>query len=189
MNQTGVARTVSIAGHPFVFIVLLALLSVRAQGNAREFRVASIAIVIALLPLALFMWQRYASGRWQTFDASEPTNRPTLHLASLAVLLPLSLYFLLVARSPILFRGVVVVAVMLALFLGLNRWIKLSGHLAFAGFSAVILTRVHLAYGLPILLFIPLIGWSRLKLSRHTFPEVVGGLASGLIAGGLMLLK
>jgi membrane-associated phospholipid phosphatase len=60
-------------------------------------------------------------------------------------------------------------------------------HLAFAGFSGLILARVHPGYGLAILVFIPLLAWSRLALLRHTFSEVIGGFALGLIAASIML--
>ncbi|MBI3875205.1 MAG: hypothetical protein HY300_04440 [Verrucomicrobia bacterium] len=187
MNKIAVARLVSIAGHPFTFIVLLVLLPFLLRGNTNALRVAGIVAAVGLLPLGLFMRRSWKSGRWQTVDASAPRDRPVAYLATFAVLLPLSLYFLLVEQSADLVRGSAVVGLMLAVGAGLNRWIKLSGHLAFAGFSCVIFTRIRLAYGLPVLLFIPLLAWSRIALSRHTFPEVIWGLALGLIAGGVLL--
>jgi membrane-associated phospholipid phosphatase len=105
------------------------------------------------------------------------------------VLLLLSLYFHFVERSPVLVRGNAVIALMLGAAAALNRWIKLSLHLAFAGFGGLILASVHLGYGLPIFMFIPLLAWSRLALSRHTFPEVIGGFALGLIAATILLWR
>jgi membrane-associated phospholipid phosphatase len=77
---------------------------------------------------------------------------------------------------------------MMAIGAGLNRWIKGSGHMAFAALSAVVLARLSLGYTIAIALFIPWLAWSRLKLQRHTLIEVIGGGVLGLLAGGAMLL-
>jgi len=187
MSKTSVARIVSTIGHPFTFIVLLVLLPFWLRREAGALRVISIVIVAGLFPLGLFMWQRYASGRWQTVDASARSDRPTLYYGVFAVTLPFSFYFLLVEQSSTLFRGSVVICLMLGVAAVLNRWIKLSLHLAFAGFSGLILARIRLRYALPIGLFIPLLGWSRLALLRHTLGEVIGGLILGIIAASIML--
>lgn len=139
MSKIAVARYVSIIGHPFAFILLLILLPLWVRGQLSALRVATIVGVAGLLPLGLFMRHRHATGKWATVDASDRADRPVAYLAAFAVLLPMSLYFHFVERSPALFRGGLVVALMLAVGAVLNRWIKLSGHMAFAGFSAVIL--------------------------------------------------
>jgi hypothetical protein len=187
MNKITFARWVSIVGHPFTFIMLLVLLPFRTRGRGDALFAAGVVVAAALLALGLFMRRRHASGRWQTVDASAPADRPVLYLAHFAVLVPLSLYFLLIIRSTYLIRVSAAIGLMLAVGAVLNRWIKLSGHLAFAGFSAVVFTRVRSCYGLPIILCIPFLAWSRVALARHTFPEVIGGLAGGLAAGGVML--
>jgi len=184
MSKTAFARVVSIVAHPFTFILLLVLLSLRARGEVAALRVAGIVAAIALLPIALFSWQRYASGRWTTFDASDPSNRPALYMVCFVVLLPLMFYFRYVLRSVELVRGSVVVAVMLAVAAFLNRWIKISGHVAFATLSGVIFARVHLVYALPMLVIVPVLAWSRLELRRHTLREVVAGFVTGLVTGG-----
>lgn len=188
MRKMTIARWVSLVGHPFTFIVLLVLIPLGVRNQLDALRVASIVATVGLLPLGLFMRQRYTSGRWQTVDASDSTERPALYLAMFSALLPLSVYFLVIERSQSLVRGSAVIALMLAVAAGVNRWIKLSVHLAFAGLSGVVLTRVCHGFGVPMLLVIPLLAWSRIALSRHTFPEVAGGLALGLVAGGVLLV-
>jgi hypothetical protein len=188
MSRIPFARVISIVGHPFVFVMLLLLLPFFTRGQLSALRLTAIVIVAALVPLGLFMRHRYTSGRWQTVDASARADRPVAYLAGFAVLLPMSLYFLLHEKSSSLFRGCVAIAVMFGIAFALNRWIKFSGHLAFAAFTAVILGSIRFAYAVPVGLFIPLLGWSRLALQRHTFPEVIGGLFLGLIVAVIMLL-
>lgn len=175
-------------GHPFVFVVLLLVLPFFVRGQLSALRVAGIVVLAGLLPLGLFMRQRYTSGSWQTVDASARADRPVAYLAGFAVLFPLSLYFLFVERSSTLFRGCIAIAAMFGVAFVLNRWIKLSGHLAFAGFTALILGRISYACAVPLGLFIPLLAWSRLALQRHTLHEVIGGLLLGIIVGAIMLM-
>jgi hypothetical protein len=186
-KRVAFARLVSIVGHPFTFVVLLMLLPFFLRGQLNALRLTAIVIGAALVPLGLFMRHRYTSGRWQTVDASARADRPVAYLAGFAVLLPMSLYFLLHEKSSSLFRGCVAIAAMFGIAFALNRWIKLSGHLAFAGFTALILGNIRFAYALPIGLFIPVLAWSRLALQRHTLLEVIGGLALGLIVATIML--
>ncbi len=184
--QISIARWVSIIGHPFLLIVLLVLLVCSAQG-AGAFRIAGIVAAAGLIPLGIFMWWRHASGRWQTVDASSPKDRPVAYIAAFAALVPLTLYFLFVEPSSDMVRGNVAFALMLGAAAALNRWIKLSMHMAFAVFTCLILAKLCLGYGLTMLIFIPLIGWSRVALSRHTAREVVGGCVLGAIVAIITL--
>jgi hypothetical protein len=187
MSRITFARLVSIVGHPFTFVVLLLLLPFLMRGKTSALRVTSIVVVAGLVPLGLFMRQRYASGRWETVDASARADRPMAYLAGFAVLLPLGLYFLFVERSSTLARGCAAIGAMFGVAAALNRWIKLSAHLAFAGFTTLVLGWIGRGYAIPIALFIPLLAWSRLALSRHTFPEVIGGLVLGVVTATIML--
>jgi membrane-associated phospholipid phosphatase len=182
-----VARGISIIGHPFTFIVLLLLLPFLWRGQLSALRITGVVTIAALVPLGVFMRQRFASGRWETVDASNRRDRPVAYLAAFAVLVPVLLYFSAVERAPVLVRGCLIIGLMMAVGAGLNRWIKGSGHMAFAAFSAVVLTRLHPGFTIAIALFMPLLGWSRVKLQRHTMVEVIGGGVLGLLAGGVMI--
>jgi hypothetical protein len=187
MNRFAFARLVSIVGHPFAFVTLLLLLPYFRRGDPGALRVAALVVAAGLVPLGVFMRQRYTSGKWATVDASARTDRPMAYLAGFAVLLPLSIYFFFVERSGSLVRGCASIAAMFGTAFALNRWIKLSGHLAFAGFTVLVLARIHPTYAIPMVCFIPVLGWSRLALLRHTIPEVIGGLILGVIAGTVMV--
>jgi hypothetical protein len=64
-------------------------------------------------------------------------------------------------------RGSAAVAVLLGLAAVLNRWIKLSNHVAFAMFTGILLSRLALGWGLGVLVLVPFVAWSRLALSRQ----------------------
>jgi hypothetical protein len=121
MSKITFARLVSIVGHPFTFIVLLLPLPFLKRGETSALHVTGFVVTVGLIPLGLFMWRRYASGRWQTVDASARTDRPILYFSLFAVLLLLSLYFLFVEQSAIMVRGSAVIAIMLGVAAVLNR--------------------------------------------------------------------
>lgn len=151
----------------------------QVQGGTAV-RATLVFVGIVLVPIALLIWRSFASGRWRTVDASDKEDRPALYNTSILVLLSAAAYFHFVERSPALVRGFIVAASMLLVAAALNRLLKISLHVAFARFCGVLLFRVRLGYGLPVLLLVPLLIWSRLVLSRHVWPETIGGAVLGL---------
>lgn len=53
---------------------------------------------------------------------------------------------------------------------------KISGHMAILTLTLGYFILWFGAYWLPVLFFLPLVGWSRLVLKRHTLIEVIGGI-------------
>ena len=47
--------------------------------------------------------------------------------------------------------------------------------------------RLRTSMGLVLLACVPLLAWSRLRLARHTWAEVVGGSVLGALAGAPLL--
>jgi hypothetical protein len=187
MNKNQIARWASIAGHPFVMIVLVVLLLSWAMDPAGALRITGFVVVMGLIPTGWLVWRGSASRRNRTEGASRSSTRPVLYLSLLAVLLLSAVYFHLVEHSAFLAQGSVVTAVMVAVAAVLSRWRQLSLHLAFAVYSGLILAKIHLGYGLPILLFTPVLAWSRLVLLRHTLPEVIGGALLGFGAAAVLI--
>lgn len=183
-----IARWISILGHPFTFVVLLvATASWKMHGGAHALRTTSIVVAGMLMPLGLFIWNRYSLGHWETVDASAPADRPALYTAAFLLLIPVGAYFILRERATEMVRGLAAVAILIGILAGLNRWIKLSVHVTIATFAAVIIARLAPLFGFALLIFLPFLGWSRLMLSRHRFAEVAGGFGLGVAAGTLTI--
>jgi hypothetical protein len=178
--KNSAARIISIAAHPFVLLPLLIFLTLFPRDSGGALRTTLIFVSIVLVPSALLIWRACASGEWQTVDASDKANRPILYKVAVIVLIVAIVYFQFNERSANLVRGCSVSAVMLLLAAGINRWIKISLHLTFACFCGVLLAQVRLSFGLPLLLILPLLIWSRLVLSRHVVSETIGGAILGL---------
>jgi hypothetical protein len=187
VNKVLFARWVSILGHPFLLTPLFVLIPIWGQNASSALRNAGVVAAVVIIPLGILIWQRRRTGRWKTVDASERSERPILYRSMLVVLLLLAAYYRFVEPSPIGFQRSLAILLIVGVASALNAWIKLSLHLAFAGFFGITLAAIHLGYGLPILLLIPFLFWSRLVLSRHTKLEVGGGLALGLAAACALL--
>ena len=66
----------------------------------------------------------------------------------------------------------------LIMFIINQRW-KISAHAAGTAGIAVLMWQLLGASGSPILLIIPLVAWSRVRLGRHTLGQVIAGSAIG----------
>ena len=175
-----IARWMSIVLHPFVVFAALSLVAARVLDPASLVRTA-VGILVAVVIVWVFVLQRRRSGRWGTVDASERKERPLLY--ALALLVAAGYWLWLGGRASSTGNGVVAVIAMLCIAGIANRWIKLSLHMASLAFAGVTLLSLWPAAGIAALLALPLLGWSRLRMARHTLPEVLGGSALGLLTG------
>lgn len=180
---SAIARWTSILLHPFAVFAALALLAAWALDPPSLPRTA-IGIAVAVGIVWAFVLQRRRSGRWGTVDASDRRERPILYAWVLVVAAGYWLW--LGGRTSPTGPGVVAVIAMLCVAGIANRWIKLSLHMASLAFAGVVMLSLWPAAGIVALLALPLLGWSRLRMARHTLPEVLGGSALGLL-GGLAL--
>lgn len=172
------ARAVSVAGHPAVLMPVAALVTA-SPPMAPGVIVASLACASAILGYSYYKLRR---GDWVHVDASLPAERAQLNsrvggglLVAAAVLwlagldagfpLAVGLSGLIVAVGH-LFRSVA----------------KLSLHVAFAVFAAVLVWPNHVASGGLALAAVG-IAWSRLALRRHVAADIILGALAGAAAG------
>jgi len=174
------ARAVSIALHPFAVFLALTVIGVRALAP-QAFAAALAGVGAAVAAVWLFVWQRRRSGRWSTVDASHPSERPLLYLVLLLVLAVV--WWWLRERAAPLSQGIVAVAAMLLAAAALNRWIKLSLHMASLSFAALALWPLAAPAAAIGLALLPLLAWARLRMQRHGLAEVIGGAALGALFG------
>ncbi|GHB97189.1 hypothetical protein [Thermomonas carbonis] len=178
--SSGFARWTSILLHPFAVFAVLALIAAWRVDPAALPRTA-IGIAVAIAIVWAFVLQRRRSGRWGTVDASDRRERPILY--ALVLVVAAGYWWWLGGRASATGQGVVAVIAMLCVAGIANRWIKLSLHMASLAFASVAMLSLWPTAGIAALLALPLLGWSRLRMARHSLPEVFGGSALGLLAG------
>ena len=177
------ARIVSIALHPFAVFALLNLLALWRLDPASLPRIM-LGMAVVMVVVWAFVWQRHRAGHWSTVDASSKHERPALYALVLVLLIA---YAAWVGRSSPLAIGVAVVIGMLCVAGVANRWIKLSLHMASLAFCAVVLWSLYRNASVDAFALLPLLGWARLRMARHTTVEVLGGTMLGLAAGIVLL--
>jgi hypothetical protein len=188
-SRITIARWISIVAHPLVLaLVLVGVSAAKLQGGPAAAQLLGLTAVVVVVPLWVFMWRKWRSGAWETMDASAPKNRPLLYLRALLLMAALTACIGLSSgwHAPWL-RGCIAVLAMISAAAILNKWIKLSNHMAFAIFVAVVLLQVDRRAGGPVMLIVPMLAWSRITLGRHSWPEVIGGACLGAVAGLLLI--
>ena len=179
-STSAIARWTSILLHPFAVFAALSLVAAWRLDPASLPR-AGIGIAVAVAVVWAFVLQRRRSGRWGTVDASDRKERPILY--ALVLVVAAGYWWWLGGRASATGQGVVAVIAMLCVAGIANRWIKLSLHMASLAFAGSAMLSLWPPAGIAALLVLPLLGWSRLRMARHTLPEVLGGSALGLLAG------
>ena len=90
-------------------------------------------------------------------------------------------------RASAMSAGVLSAIAMLCIAGLANHWIKLSLHMTCLVFAGVVLLGLWRPLGLVLLACVPLLAWSRLRLARHSWVEVLGGSVLGALAGAPLL--
>lgn len=181
------ARAVSILGHPMLVLPAAALLLATRTLGLREAAWMGLGFAaFAALVMGWSGWQ-VRRGRWQHVDASRHEERRTLN-RFLLVALALAAVLGWAAGQPVqLALGLALAAALIAVAMLVARWCKLSLHMAFVIYAAILLGQIHPAWGIAGLLFAALVAWSRLKLRRHVPRDLVAGALAGASAGALFV--
>lgn len=175
-SSIALARGLSIAGHPFVLLPLMVAIA------TRNWVWTAILAACTILPLFAVTLRNVRRGFWSDHDVSRRDQRTGLYRAifPLVALSAVVLYFL--GAGPQMMRGFAAAAVMMALGILGNRWLKISMHMMAAAYCGVTIAWLYPAAIWAIVPFVAAVAWSRHKLSRHTWAEIAVGLAIGTAA-------
>jgi len=182
------AKTLSVIGHPFALLPLTVLIvALRNTSPARALTIGIITISVTVVPLLFIIRRNVITGKWGNHDISERSERGRFYpIAVVVVALSCLVFWLLDFPRPLLVGIIVSLALLLAAML-INRWSKISLHLIFAAYCAVLLTAVDYRLGAIFILLAIAVAWSRVKLERHSLGQVLGGAALGTTAGIFLL--
>lgn len=182
MNHAA-ARTVSILGHPMLVLPLAAtgLATARGQWRMAGWMVLGFAVFAAVV-MAYSRWQ-VGRGRWAHVDASGRSERRSLNRFLLVALLLATLLAAGLGQSRELMLGLGLSTALVAFAMLTARWWKLSLHMAFVVYAALLLFATAWWIGMIGIVFAALVAWSRLALGRHVPRDLVAGGAAGALAG------
>ena len=184
MPLTLAARTLSIVGHPALLMPLAVAVAASGAGAPPQLLQVALgtAVAVAVIVGLYSLWQVRA-GRWAHVDASQPRERRQLNRFLAALLGGAALLLWTLGQPPQVALGPLLAALLVLLAHGLQRWLKVSLHAAFALFAAA-LAWPHVGLTLGLVLLAAGVAWSRLVLRRHTRAEVLLGLLLGTACGG-----
>ncbi|CCH01737.1 hypothetical protein FAES_3730 [Fibrella aestuarina BUZ 2] len=179
---------VSVMGHPLLTLPLGALvLLVRYETTDRAIGLSALLIGALFIPLAVVMYRNQAKGTYTNFDVSDQAQRQRWYWLALSLLTGVSL-LVFITNQPYLIRiSLACATLLLGTSLLLNLLIKSSLHVSLNTYLACLLCLFDPQAGGLWLALVPLIGWSRYQLGRHTLAELMVGGMLGLSAGGLFL--
>lgn len=137
----------------------------------------------AAMVMAYSGWQ-VRRGRWSHVDASGKGERRSLNRFLLIALLVSTALAAWLGLPTELALGLFLSAAMVALAMLTSRWCKLSLHMAFVVFAALLLLfNAPWWAGLAALCFAGAVAWSRLSLQRHVPRDLLAGAVAGTLAG------
>jgi membrane-associated phospholipid phosphatase len=173
------ARWVSrIASPPLLAVSAVVISAFEIASRAAWYWVLYILVFNILLPCAYILWLK-RKGKVTDFDVYLREQRfwPYVFSLSCGGLSWLTMAVFHAPRLFIILSGATVGQGLL-MFLINQRW-KISAHAAGTAGIAVLIWQILGAAGTPVLLIIPLVGWSRVRLGRHTLGQVIAGSAIG----------
>ncbi|MGH8026995.1 MAG: hypothetical protein ACREO0_09740 [Pseudoxanthomonas sp.] len=178
------ARAISISGHPMVVLPLAATAVAATRGQYRMALWMGLGFAaFAGVVMAYSHWQ-VRHGRWSHVDASGKRERRSLNRFLLIALLVSTIGAAWFGLGANLVLGLALSAAMVATAMLASRWCKLSLHMAFVVFAALLLLFYAPRWtGLAALCFTGAVAWSRLALQRHVARDLIAGAAAGALAG------
>ncbi len=184
---TTLARYISVAGHPLLTLPGCSLVALfRYEPLANASLLALLLVSGLFVPLAVSMYRKQLKGVHTNFDVSDQKQRQTWYYLVISLLLGVTLVVYLTNQSYILRLSFLMATLLLVTSQFVNQFIKSSLHVSLNTYLAFLLLLLDLKIGVLCLAFIPLVGWSRFQLNRHTLVELVTGGVVGAMFGGLL---
>lgn len=182
-----IAKIVSVLLAPLVIVVPGVFLLVFIQKyNLQIALYWALLLLFFIVPLwAIIFWLTKAK-KFSDFDVSTQKQRPLLFaIEAIFTASYLGTAYLFHAPSE-LFVGVIMIVALLAVMSIVNKFIKASGHLAMLSGGLTLFVLIGGSVYMFGYLLIPVLVWSRLKLKRHTFREVILGIIIGISVSSLV---
>ena len=180
------ARIISWIGHPLVFVPVSLVIVVTTRLAPRVgIPILGVLFLFVIAPIAILLFAGVRSGRWRDADVSVREERRRFYRWAIPFSAVGALAIWLMRAPAFILRGVIVTLALFILAAIINLRLKISLHILFAFYCAVILLRLGVVFGVSAFILAALVSWSRLLLGRHTLIEATMGGLMG-VAGGIV---
>ena len=186
--KTQLAKFISTVGHPFITIPLFTVFAT-LNDECRE--------TSALMPLLIVggVWSAIAiktligvkQGAYTNLDVSNQAQRQRWYVFVIVLLSLATGIAFWVHESPMLRFALLFGTFLLAIAQISNYYVKTSLHVSCHIFLSFLVMPLNFTGGIALLVFTPVLAWSRLVLKRHTLTEVLTGTILGFIMGAVFI--
>jgi len=179
--EDSVARVVSRIGSPPVSAVIGIVIMASAIGGSTGWLWALIYLVLSVPLPALYVVWKVRRGEITDFHIQVREQRLKPY-GVILICTALGLLIMHMGHAPQLMLLVAAAGwLQIALLFVVNLWWKISAHCAAAaGIGVLAIGTVGVA-AWPLLLSVPVIGWSRVRLQRHSVSQTIAGTGLGLL--------
>ena len=179
---TSLAQVISFLSNPIILLLFVPLFLVyRSSGNISLALFWTGYTIVYLLLITAFLLYGVRKKIFTDMDVSTRTQRPLLFGVTLIMVL-LYLVGVVLLHGPallvLLAAGVLVSIILVSI---INTKLKISIHVATVATALFTCALVYRGISLLVLLLIPLVAWSRVRINRHTLPETVAGACFGVL--------
>ena len=175
-----IAQAISAVASPLVIAIPFSyILIAETTGNHGQALVWSAVSAFFVSLVGAFVWWGVRKGFFTNLDVSDRRQRPKLFLFAAAVCiiyLAIVLYF---GGPKIIYVGLGTLLVGIILAEIINLKVKASMHMAIFTAFSIAMGILNSGFFWVLILMIPVVAWSRLRLKRHTMKEVVVGTVFG----------
>jgi membrane-associated phospholipid phosphatase len=182
------ARLTSNILNPFVIsVIVLILLTLESTSNLKDaIEWMMIAVAISVVPLLITVVCLVRFKRLDGFFTNPREQRNIVYIAASllgAVDCALFWYFKAPELLAVTFTSALITVLVFTL---INHFWKISIHTAFIAAAGSVLVIVYGVAMVWTLVFVPLVGWSRIALKQHSLWQVVaGGLTAAVIVSAV----
>jgi membrane-associated phospholipid phosphatase len=183
-----IAGFISIIGHPLLTIPLFIIIVMFGyEVLSKAVLISFLIIGCVFIPVIGLMYLKSRKGTFTNFDVSDQTQRRSLFLFVIPLLLIVTLILFMTHQSGNLCLSVLFALILLIVSYAINFLIKSSLHASLNIYLTSLIFTQNTTIGIVVLLFTLLISWSRVELGRHSVKEVIMGLLTGVVVSIIML--
>lgn len=188
MNQKKLAHGISNFGHPLLtFPIFILCLLFLQQPLEKAIWISALIILILFIPLYVKIQRGTKSGKYSNFDISDRKERKNFYPFVFSLVFLVILILHLTQQPKEIIRPLVLGLLLILVNYALNFFIKVSLHVSLTVFLGFLIFEINPFWGVLFIPFVFLMAWSRLELKRHSFSEILIGLAVGMLIGGFYL--
>ncbi|MGI9534235.1 MAG: phosphatase PAP2 family protein [Thermodesulfobacteriota bacterium] len=144
-------------------------------------------ITLPVIPPTFFVYNLLRKGLIEDFHMNVRKERlKPLFVILFNTLLGISVFYLLSGPKFLIILSICCLLSVVMMFFVTLFW-KISGHSVAAGGLCVIMLSLLSESAIPFTILIPIIAWSRFKLSRHSVSQTIAGVILGILSFGIPL--